>query len=400
MPLANSFSPDKRQANQRYPLHLMICSNCSLCQLESVPSVEKLYNNYKHSSSDSIDNLRHLKSVARTITERFFNKKLNILEIGCNDGSLLTELNALGHNTIGVDPAKTFQSVHKKRDVKVITSPLNEKAIRSAYDFFGKRFDAIVGINVFAHFENVAREITNFKEFLTDDGLLLLQVAYSLDTILQGKFDTIYHEHVFNWSGTSLNFMLNEAGFYIDEAHCVDQQGGSIFVVARKLKTQSDKLKFDENEVYTSEQALGISSIDFIERMRGSIGRSIQQINDAADKILSREASPCILAGAPARGVTLVHATDLRQHTNYLILDDSDAKKGAFFPGLLNRIEKFDEATTIPQSNEAIVLSWNYKKTMISKLLHSGFKGTAHCFLPEYSSSDLSGACQGGDKSA
>ena len=89
IPLVNSFNKKFEISNRKYNLSLVYCKSCKTCQLENPPHGDMLFKNYKHFSGASVDNVSHLKSLAKFIRQKF-SKKSAILEIGCNDGTLMS----------------------------------------------------------------------------------------------------------------------------------------------------------------------------------------------------------------------------------------------------------------------------------------------------------------------
>ena len=73
------------------PLRLMFCDKTKLLQLEEMPDRNDIYRDYDHFSSASSTNVSHLKSIANDIN-KLEDKNKTILEVGCNDATLLREL--------------------------------------------------------------------------------------------------------------------------------------------------------------------------------------------------------------------------------------------------------------------------------------------------------------------
>ena len=52
------------------------------------------------------------------------------------------------------------------------------------------------GLNVFAHNDSFQEMFYAAKNLTHNNSVLMVEVAYAVDTIGKGLFDTIYHEHV------------------------------------------------------------------------------------------------------------------------------------------------------------------------------------------------------------
>ena len=377
IPLVNGFSSSLKKSNKTFKLQVMICKSCFVCQLKDTPSEKKIFEKYSHFSSGSKDNINHLKQLSKLIKKKYGNKK-NILEVGCNDGTLLNDLNK-NFNVIGVDPAKNFRFIHKKRKLKVI------------YDHFGKNFlnkkneeyfDIIIGINVFAHFKKVSESFKTINKLLNDEGRFLFEVAYAVPTLFSGNFDTVYHEHVFNHTITGLKSMLSNAGFEIESVKLINTQGGSIRVIAKKNKNKTKLRK--TIGLLLKEKKRGLNKYYFYKKFSEKLNNKIDKIKSSIHFLISKTEKKCLLVGAPARGVIFANVCNLKSYSKLLnCVDDTKAKNGKFFPGLNIKVNNWDYVKKhVSSYDTAILLSWNYKKTMINKLKKVKFKGRMLTLFP------------------
>ena len=379
IPLVNAFSKNIKLSNKKYKLQVMICKICFICQLKDTPNEKKIFEDYSHFSSASKDNVLHLKKLSRFISTSFKPKNKKILEVGCNDGTLLTFLKR-NFRVEGVDPAKNFKSIHNKKNIKVY------------YDHFGKLFvnkknqnsyDIIIGINVFAHFKKVSEAFKTVNKLLRDDGRFLFEVAYAMPTLFSGNFDTVYHEHVFNHTITGLKSMLGKAGLVIEKSLLNSDARGSLRVIAGK----DNNLNIEENKILRNERKKGLSKIIFYKNFSKKLNRNIYKIKKEIKKLTLNTRKKCLLVGAPARGVIFSNVCNLKIYSNILdCVDDTKAKAGKYFPGLNIKVNHWDSINKkISNYDTAILLSWNYKKTMIEKLKKSKFKGKLLIVFPKLS---------------
>jgi len=383
IPLVNAFSNNIKLSNKKYKLQVTICKKCFVCQLKDTPNEKKIFEDYSHDSSASKDNILHLEKLSRFISANLKSKNKKILEVGCNDGTLLDFLKK-DFKVEGVDPAKNFKSIHNKKNIKVY------------YDHFGKMFvnkknfgsyDLIIGINVFAHFRRVSEAFITVNRLLKKEGKFLFEVAYAMPTLFSGNFDTVYHEHVFNHTLTGLKSMLGKADLVIENAYFIPTQGGSLRVIAGKNK----KLKIKKNKILLNEKKKGLSKIVFYKNFSKELNKNLKKIKDEIKKLTSNTKKKCLLVGAPARGVIFANVCNLKIYSNILeCVDDTKAKSGKFFPGLNIKVSHWDIIKRkISDYDTAILLSWNYKKTMIEKLKKSKFKGKLLIVFPKLSYKDF-----------
>lgn len=384
IPLVNAFDVSKEVANAKYPLSIVICKACKVCQLEEVPSPKIIFTNYKHFSSASNDNIKHLNSVGMLL-DQLLEPQSRILEVGCNDGTLLHILDNKGHKVLGIDPAKNMSSI----EIHVKLNTVFENYGRGVIDKLislnnNEKFDCVVGLNVFAHFSSVLEAFQATKEIIKPDGIFVFEVAYALDTLFSGIYDTAYHEHVFNHTMTGLENMLTMANFKIIGANKVGTQGGSIRIFSAKEESNKhfDILFNQYDELVNHEKELGLGSNEFSEKTHETIKKSLSKIKEKTDEFLKKPEESCFLIGAPARGVVIANTCNFSKYENLIPIDDTSDKYGKYFPGLSLKVGNWKQVEVNMHVKKAILLSWNYKETMITKLKQSGFKGELLCYFP------------------
>ena len=96
---------------KEYPIEIIYCNICYTAhQKFQVPKKELFTTNYHYRSRMTGSVLAGMSDLVENCEKRFGNldKKL-ILDIGCNDGSLLDFFKEKGCNTVGVDPTDAAQ---------------------------------------------------------------------------------------------------------------------------------------------------------------------------------------------------------------------------------------------------------------------------------------------------
>jgi len=379
VPLVNNFHKSNSLSNKKYLLNLCVCNNCKVLQLQGTPEENKMYNNYKHFSNASQDNLNHLKDFSDYIKKQF-SKNSKILEVGCNDGSLLLMLKKNFKYIFGIDPGKNFKNIHKNNKLLTISKHFKKNIIKEIYKKFKyKHFDLIIGLNVFAHFKKVQEAFNLISNLLSPNGKFIFEVAYAKETIMKYKFDTIYHEHIFNHTLTGLANMIKKTKMNINDVSLLKTQGGSLRVFCSLDKKKTNNV----NKILNYERKLGFNNIKFYDSIKKKIRYKINHINNFLKRKINIK-SKILLIGAPARGVMFFNTTTLKEFKNLIIVDDTHDKISNYFPGSHTKIKSWSSLknnTYIPKI--AIMLSWNYKKTMIMKLKKYGFKGSVFIFFPK-----------------
>src|SRR5262245_62579636 len=95
------------EAQPAYPLTLVMCAACGLAQLSDVVDPELLYRDYIYNTSISLGLVQHFDSYAKAVLARVSPPPGSlVVDIGSNDGTLLSAFAKRGMRVLGVDPAR------------------------------------------------------------------------------------------------------------------------------------------------------------------------------------------------------------------------------------------------------------------------------------------------------
>lgn len=377
MPPVNAFKHINQQ-EENFPLDLFFCQSCSLVQLGTIVPPEKLFANYLHQSSASIGNLRHLKEVSNLLHNLGLISKKRVLEIGSNDGSLLEMLKNFDANVIGIDPAQNLEEISTSKGVKTLVGFFNEHFAENLKRQ-GLTFDTIIALNVIAHTPTFMSALRGIKRLLDVNGIFFMENAYILDTVIEGQFDTIYHEHVFCFSMHSLVHAYSLVGLKAVDAEIIPTQGKSIRVFV-KHSTDPSPPSQRLLSILKNERANGVDKIEKF----NSISNKITIFKNTFWEYLNKYKSEKFIGlGAPARGVVILNTCSINNEMIEFIVDDTKLKHGKFIPGSNIPVTSW-EALDPKKNHRFIALSWNYADDMIKRLRVGGFTGTVLVPFPHF----------------
>jgi len=156
----------------------------------------------------SIGLSKHFTSVANFYKERFnLNSSSNVLEIGSNDGVLLKPFMDLKIPCLGFDPSVNISNLAKEKGCNVIIDYFNKK---SAIKYLKENsYDLICSNNCFAHIDDIHSILEGVSYALKPNGHFVIEVHYLKNLIEQLQYDFIYHEHLYYYSLSSLNYLFN-----------------------------------------------------------------------------------------------------------------------------------------------------------------------------------------------
>lgn len=374
IPPVNAFiEPSQVKDEKSYPLNLAYCPQCFLAQLEEIVPPDELFRNYLHLSAGSATNISHLQEVSSLISQKYnISPDAKILEIGSNDGTLLSFLKKYTPNVLGVDPAQNLISLNKEKEVDYVPEFFNTQTASEIKNKRGE-YDFIIALNVIPHTPGVTELLKAVRICLKEKGMLIMEGVYALETILKGEFDTIYHEHVYTFSLHSLISTFRFAGLKIVDVEKIPTQGGSLRVYAMK-EENAPAVSREVKDLLDQEKAIGLSQPEIYEE----VNQKIQQFKTDLRKIINEEKiknGRLIGLGAPARGVVISNYCKITGEDVEYVVDDTPLKQGRLMPGVHIPVKSFDSLKN-EKGRTFILLSWNYKDHFISKLkeLYQSFK--------------------------
>ena len=362
MPLVNAFRKKKNTAEKKYDLSIGFCSECYLVQLMHHVSPSELFVDYVYFSSVTQSILAHSQKTADSFIKRFsLGLKNLVMEVGSNDGVHLQFYKKKGIRVVGIDPAKNIARIANKKGIKTLPEFFNLSLAKKLVDKNIKA-DLFYGANVSAHVPEIVDFAKGVKTVLKDKGTAIFESPYIMG-LLENKFDTIYHEHVFYYSLIALQNLYAKAGLEIYDVEFVEMQGGSlriflshcgVYSISQRVK----KLAFEEIN-------FGLNTIDPYKKMNKNIKKLRQNIISLL-KRLKKEGKSIAAYSAPAKGVILLNYFGIGKYIDFIV-DKSKAKQGLYVPGTDMEVlptEKIMEE----KPDYLFVLCWNIVDEVVKQM--------------------------------
>ena len=150
-----------------------------------------------------------------------------VVDIGSNDGTLLSFFKKAGMSVIGIDPARKIVEEANRNGIETIEGFFNQSLAEKILVSKGPA-SIITANNVFAHADDLEGIIQGVRSLLAPDGIFIFEVSYLADVIEKTLFETIYHEHLSYHSVRPLKRFFSHNGMNMFGAYRVDTHGGSI----------------------------------------------------------------------------------------------------------------------------------------------------------------------------
>lgn len=368
MALANSFlkKEELRQDEFVCPLRLSWCSHCWLVQLSDVVPADKMFRNYLYVSSTTETFKRHFSEYAKKAKARLLTATGNLLavDIGSNDGLLVSCYQKEGMKAVGVEPAYNLSEDANRSGIPTLNDYFGARAVDTILSQYGPA-DIISGNNVFAHIDDIHDVCRNARRLLKPQGFLVIEFPYLGIMLEEMLFDMIYHEHLSYIGVRALTKLVEQFGLEIFAIEEVSSHGGSLRVFIQK-KSAGHKISSEVSEFIKQETEKGYGSFKTYQEFAEKVLRVKIDLLREVSRILSK-GKRISGYGAPAKGNTLINYCGLNPSQIDYIVDDNPLKQHLFTPGA--KIPVVPSSHLFSQPTGYVVLfAWNFAEEIIKKL--------------------------------
>lgn len=211
------------------PLHLVLCRRCRLLQLKHTVPAENMYRNYWYRSGTNQtmrSALADIANKAETLTH--LQPSDAVLDIGCNDGTLLSAYRTGGIYRIGCDPAENMAQYSRACAEKVIVDFFSAERFAQDPELANRRPKIVTSIAMFYDLEQPGKFVSDIKAVMHLDGLWIIQMSYLPLMLKTNEFGNVCHEHLEYYSLQSLEYLLNLYGFEVVDVELNGINGGSL----------------------------------------------------------------------------------------------------------------------------------------------------------------------------
>jgi SAM-dependent methyltransferase len=361
-----------------FPTNLLHCANCDLVQLGlAVDPVIIFPPEYPYTSGTTKllrDNFAELYSEAAAML-RLGPQDL-VVDIGSNDGTLLSNFQAGGHRVLGIEPTEVGK-IAGNRGIPTLQRYFTPAVAAEVKREHGPA-RVVTAANCFAHMEDVHAIVEGILDLLAPDGVFISESHYLIGLLDTLQYDTVYHEHLRYYSLNSLANLLQMHGLEVFHARPIPSHGGSIRVYAARRGARPVN---DSVADMIAGEPRGEAMRERLKAFRTDVMMSKLRLLAMIRDLKEKGARICGIS-APSRASTLV---------NYVGLDEALIDYVCEIAGSL-KIGKCMPGTSIPVVEEsrlfadqpdcAIIFSWHIADELAPKLRAKGFRGKLVTPLP------------------
>jgi SAM-dependent methyltransferase len=351
---------------RRIPLDLVRCdpsinqNACGLVQMRHSVPPRVLYSSYWYRSGINQTMRDHLAGIAHT-AEQLAGLEANdlVLDIGCNDGTLLKSYETKGIKRLGIDPSNVVAHA-RAAGLEVVNDFFSANALRSVYP--EQKPKIITSIAMFYDLENPRAFVSDIKASLHEEGVWIVELSYLPLMLGMNSFDTICHEHLEYYSLAPMERLLAEFQLEAIDVTLNDSNGGSFRVAvahAGKIKPSGEacdrvqQLRLSEFELALDTNAPYAQFNKNIKTIRNEV-RSFLKKAKAQKKLVHGY-------GASTKGNTTLQYCDVTPDLLPAIADRNEDKWGTTTVG--TNIPIISEVESRKQKPDFyFVLPWHFIK--------------------------------------
>lgn len=363
-----------------FPLRFLVCEDCSLAQIDYAVAPEQLFfADYPYRSGITQTLVEKLSQTAVSTLAKFKSNKGSLaIDIGSNDGTVLSGFKKHGMRVLGVEPTN-IANIANANGIETIQEFFSEALVDKILASHGSA-SVVTATNVFAHIAALGQVMRGVSRLLEPGGVFVTESHYVVDLLETVQYDSIYHEHLRYYSLKSIIRLFEMYDFVVSDVERIGNYGGSIRVFA--VKGRSSPVSDNVRDLLQMEEKIGLYGTDIYERFASKAKKAR---NDLLAFVLERKkrGERIVGVGCPGRASTLVNYTGLDVDLlPYIAEQSTSLKLGLFLPG--RQIPIVDEARLFSEQPEyVLMLSWHYATPIIKNLRAKGLKSKIVMPLPE-----------------
>jgi SAM-dependent methyltransferase len=285
-----------------------------------------------------------------------------VLDVGCNDGSLLDAFRKRGAITTGMDPTDAVKEARAKgHSVEQVFFDC-----QTAVDYLRHQEppDIITFTNVFAHIEDLEELLSALRVVKAPYTRIVVENHYLGSVLDRHQFDTFYHEHLRTYCLTSFYHIAKRLDLHVSTVEFPVRYGGNIRVFMEPGEATHVK---GEEIVSTREDMFG-------QRLR-DLDMEVKQWQENKRNELEQYL-PINAVAFPTRASILIRLLNFGGLDISAVYEKEGSKKiGYYVPGTRIPIKSDREFDMYWQQSPLLNLAWHIPKEIDARWKSLGYGG-------------------------
>lgn len=325
MPIANAFLTPAEVASEYF--YNMVLGYDPTTQaiglVHPVPPEQMFHDHYAFFSSTSKGMQTHFRQTAEKLLP--YAGRGIVVEMGSNDGIMLQAWKDLGVRAIGVEPSKNVAEVSRSRGHEVITEFMNEATADRILE--QGKVSLVFGANVSCHIQGLEDYLKAVTKLIGRSAVFVFEDPYFIDIVEKTAYDQIYDEHVWYFTISFLNAMLEPLGYHVFDCEHVEVHGGELRMYVGHKDTHPTRPALAP--WLAREQDLEGQ----LETLRLNSERSRTELFALLTKLKSDGKTVCGF-GATSKATTIFNYCGIDRDLIPFVTDTTPGKQGKLYPGV------------------------------------------------------------------
>ncbi|MET0251964.1 MAG: class I SAM-dependent methyltransferase [Novosphingobium sp.] len=363
-PNGNNFRYPAESASEIvFPLAMMVCEDCWEVQIAEFPPQEVLFCDHPYITGVNAPVVAHFETLAGHVVAKLGLRPNDlVIDVGCNDGTLLAAFGRHGMRVLGCDPSDRPGLLAREQGITVLKqfwSHETGKALRH----LGIRPEVVTATAVFYHVPDLHSFVAGLTEVMGADSVFVVQGVNLRDLIERNEFDHFYHEHSCIHSLGPLTRLFGEHGLRIQDVEFSPIHGGSfiLYVVRAEHPLATTPAVA---EALAAEERAGLYRLDTYRDFAARVETTMAELKALLVE-LHRQGRTVFALGAPVKGSTVLNYAGVGPELVSLATEVNPLKVGRVTPG--THIPVVDERTLEAVPDYYLVLAWNFLDFLVEK---------------------------------
>lgn len=324
-----------RKTLLRYPLDMVLCEkknslHCGLVQLKHELDLSAMYQAYPYTSGSNASMKAILKDVADSgAAFNHLNPGDLVLDIGANDGTLLSNFQGRPLELLGIDAAQNITPVFQSPQFKLVRGFFSKDLYQKSVS---KKAKLVFSIAMFYHLAEPVKFSQEVADVLEDDGVWIIQMAYLPAMLETNMYDNIVHEHNGYYGIQTMQWLMDRVGLEVFDCLLNDVYGGSFRLFVKKKGCA----RFPETErlraLVAAEKAKKIFDLVTYCEFEARILKTRQDLQKLLEK-LKKEGKKVWVYGASTKGNTILQYCEVTRGHAEAAADANPFKFGKYIIG-------------------------------------------------------------------